>query len=301
MRAKTVCLFSLFFRILNSGDSRKNGVSTIFKGKTKAMKYFWMTVFGFGFIFAMTALGAALVFCFRKKISEKFTTIFFGFAAGIMLSASIWSLLLPAFEQITPKWGEFSFIPITVSFLSGCAFLIILDAIIGFIRDNQGKNADLKTVFDRQSQKMFLAVALHNIPEGLAVGFAFGAARIINTSAAYMTALMLSIGIGVQNFPEGAAISLPLSTSKSKTKAFLYGVFNGLPEPIFAIFGYILSAQIAFLQPWLLAFSAGTMFFVVVDELLPSQKNQDRGFSSAGAIAAAIGFVLMMALDVSLG
>ena len=265
------------------------------------MKYVWMTAFGFGFIFFMTALGAALVFCFRGKISEKWTTIFFGFASGIMLSASIWSLLLPAFEQITPKWGKFSFIPITVSFLFGCAFLIILDVIIAFIRDKKGKNADLKATFDRQNQKMFLAVALHNIPEGLAVGFAFGTARIINTPAAYMTALMLSIGIGVQNFPEGAAIALPLSASKSKAKAFLYGVLNGLPEPIFAIFGYILSSQIAFLQPWLLAFSAGTMFFVVVDELLPAQKKDISKRFSPGALAAAIGFVLMMVLDVALG
>ncbi len=265
------------------------------------MKYAWITVFGFSFIFIMTALGAALVFCFRKKISVKWNVIFFGFASGIMLSASIWSLLLPAFAQITPKWGRISFIPIAVSFLSGCAFLMILDGFILRIRGNEHENSVGKTPLGIKNGKLFLAVTLHNVPEGLAVGFAFGAAHIINTSAAYMTALMLSIGIGVQNFPEGAAIALPLTGIKSKTQAFFYGILSGLPEPIFALLGYVLSAKIVFLQPWLLAFSAGAMFFVVVDELLPALKSEQSQRSSIGSIAAAIGFALMMALDVALG
>lgn len=300
------CPFVFFFRILNSGDSReKRAILLYSKEERKKMKYIWMTVFGFGFIFFMTALGAALVFCFRKKISAKWESVFFGFASGIMLSASVWSLLLPAFEQITPKWGKFSCLPISIGFLSGGAFLIILDAFIVLIRDKKAKNIDQQALIAGKNRKIFLAVALHNIPEGLAVGFAFGVARAIYTPTAYMAALLLAIGIGVQNFPEGAAISLPLSASKSKKKAFLYGVLSGLPEPIFAMLGYVLSVRIIFLQPWLLAFSAGAMFFVVVDELLPSAKRESFGANGRGSyvatLAAVVGFVLMMALDITLG
>ena len=301
-KTPSVCLFVCFSRILNSGDSRKKGcVLQYSKEIRRNMKYAWMTVFGFGFIFFMTALGAALVFCFRGKISKKWNTVFFGFASGIMLSASVWSLLLPAFEQITPKWGEISVVPVAVSFLSGCALLIILDIIVVLVRGKTGQNCDLQGAIERKNQKILLAVALHNIPEGLAVGFAFGAARVLGAPAAYTSALLLAIGIGVQNFPEGAAISLPLAASKTKTKAFVYGVVSGLPEPIFALIGYVLSTQIAFLQPWLLAFSAGAMFFVVADELLPSTGQEQSKTSSVGAVAAAIGFVLMMMLDVALG
>ena len=283
----------------------KTDYFTLFKGRTKEMHYVWMTVFGFGFIFFMTALGAALVFCFRKTIFAKWNAIFLGFASGIMFAASIWSLILPALEQITPKWGKFSCVPIVVGFLSGCLFLIVLDAFLAVIKRKNvegGAKSEGKTF---NAKKIFLAVTLHNIPEGLAVGFAFGAAQAMHTSAAYMTALLLSIGIGVQNFPEGTAISLPLSGEMSRRKAFLYGVFSGLPEPLFALLGYVLSANIIFLQPWLLSFSAGAMFFVIVDELLPSAKKESVGISGknaySGALAAAVGFVVMMTLDVMLG
>ena len=283
------------------GLAVKTGSLQYSKEKRKNMHHAFTTVFGFSFIFIMTTLGSALVFCFRKKISAKWNVIFFGFASGIMLSASIWSLLLPAFDQITPKLGKISFIPIAVSFLLGCAFLMILDGIILLIRGNEQENSVDKASLGIKNIKLFLAVTLHNVPEGLAVGFAFGAARVMNTPAAYMTALLLSVGIGVQNVPEGAAISLPLVSRKGKKKAFFYGVLSGLPEPIFALIGYILSTRIAFLQPWLLAFSAGAMFFVVVDELLPALKAEQTQSSSIGSIAAAIGFALMMALDVALG
>jgi len=260
-----------------------------------------MTIFGFSFIFIMTALGSALVFCFRKEISQKWNAIFFGFASGIMLSAAIWSLLLPALEQITPKWGTFSFIPVIVSFLSGCSLLLFLDGIIAFIKVDKKQDNVAQQKNRVKRNKTFLAVTLHNIPEGLAVGFAFGVARAVGTPVAYTSALLLAIGIGVQNFPEGAAISLPLSASKSKAQAFFYGVFSGLPEPFFAVVGYFLSKQIVFLQPWLLAGSAGAMFFVVADELLPATRQGVGADSSVGGVAAAIGFAVMMALDITLG
>ena len=269
------------------------------------MKYIWMTVFGFGFIFLMTALGSALVFCFRKKISAKWNAIFLGFASGVMLAATIWSLILPALEQITPKWGKFSCVSICVGFLSGCIFFILLEGIIARFKSKEGKSAKESSVTAQKKRKIFLAVTLHNIPEGLAVGFAFGAASAMNTPAAYMTALLLAIGIGVQNFPEGTAISLPLSGEMSPKKAFLYGALSGAPEPIFALLGYALSAKIDFLQPWLLSLSAGAMFFVVVDELLPSAKVESAEVGGhnvyVGALASAVGFALMMTLDVMLG
>ena len=261
------------------------------------MRYIWMTVFGISFIFVATALGAAVVFCFRKQISEKWNAICFGFASGIMISAAIWSLLLPALEQIKAKMGKFSVFPVMVGFLSGCALLLILDGIILLIREKKGQGDTSIAQISPKYQKIFLAVALHNIPEGLAVGFAFGAASLAGNYAAYLSALTLSIGIGVQNFPEGAAISLPLSANKSKTIAFLYGVVSGLPEPFFAILGFFLSTKIVFLQPWLLSLSAGAMFFVVIDDLLPSMHENRLKTSSIGTIAAMIGFVLMMALD----
>lgn len=270
------------------------------KETRKDMNYVWMTIFSFCFIFFMTALGAALVFCFRKKISAKGKVIFFGWASGIMLAAVIWSLLLPALEQITPEFGKFSIFPVTLSFLSGCALLIILDIIVALLRRQTTEKSNLKSAVDRKNQKLFLAVVLHNVPEGLAVGFSFGAARFLGTSTAYTSALLLSIGIGIQNFPEGAAISLPLAATKRKGQAFAFGVLSGLPEPIFALLGYLLSSQISFLQPWLLAFSAGAMFFVVVDELLPSTRQEQADSSSFSGVAAALGFVLMMILDVAL-
>lgn len=297
-----MCLFYLFFHILNSGDNCENGsIPQLSKEKQKEMGYAFMTALGMALIFVATSLGAALVFFVRGAIPEKTNAIFFGFASGIMLSACVWSLLLPAFEQITPKWGEISFLPVGVSFLSGCAFLLILDALIAFIKGEKSKKANSSAAIQVKNRKIFLAVTLHNIPEGLAVGFAFGVARALATPAAYTSALMLSIGIAVQNFPEGAAISLPLAASKNKISAFFYGVLSGLPEPIFAILGYFLSAKISFLQPWLLSFAAGAMFFVAVGELLPSLGEREGKNATIGAIAATIGFVMMMVLDVALG
>lgn len=265
------------------------------------MNYLWITIFGIAFIFVMTTLGAAIVFCFKKKIPSKLNVAFLGLASGIMLAASIWSLLLPAFEESTREWGEFALIPVLTGFLLGAAALLVLDKFTPVIRAEEGASAENVSAF-RSINKLFLAVSLHNIPEGLAVGFAFGAAHAVGTTAAYMSALTLAIGIGVQNFPEGAAVSLPLSAAlNSRKKAFLYGMGSGLPEPIFAALGYFLAAYIRALQPWLLAFSAGAMIFVVFAELIPQARDKENEKIPLGACCAMLGFALMTALDIALG
>ena len=265
------------------------------------MNYLWMTIFGIVFIFFMTTLGAAIVFCFKKEIPSKLNIAFLGLASGIMLAASIWSLLLPALEQATPKWGNFALIPVLTGFLLGAALLLVLDKFAPVIRGDEKTNVASGAAL-KSANKLFLAVSLHNIPEGLAVGFAFGAAHAVGTPAAYMSALTLAIGIGVQNFPEGAAVSLPLSAVlNSRKKAFLFGMGSGLPEPVFAVFGYFLAAYIRSLQPWLLAFSAGAMIFVVLAELIPQAKGRQQDKFPLGACCAMLGFALMTVLDIALG
>ena len=241
-----------------------------------------ITLFGISFIFIMTVMGAAFVYAFKSKMPDRLESALFGFASGIMTAASVWSLLLPALSQAEIIWKNIAFLPVALGFLFG-GILIALFSVCKKGRMNRAK-------------KLFLSVTLHNIPEGLAVGFAFGAARTVGTSAAYLSALGLAVGVGVQNFPEGAAVSLPMQTvTKNRNKAFLYGVFSATVEPIFAVLGYFFIAHLQVLQPWLLAFSAGAMIFVVAEELLPETK--DRGFGAWGVM---IGFTLMMILDVAL-
>jgi ZIP family zinc transporter len=250
------------------------------------MNYTQMTIFGFVFIFLSTSLGAAFVFCFKREISAKAQSVFTGFASGIMLAASVFSLLLPALEQTEKEYGRYAFIPIAVGFLSGAVFILLFDFLFFKRMKKSGKEI-----------KLFLAVTLHNIPEGLAVGFSFGIAYALKTNAAYISALLLAIGIGIQNFPEGAAVALPLKEPlHSRTKAFWAGLSSGAIEPVFAILGFYCVATLQFLQPWLLAFSAGTMVFVVVEDLLPDM--QERTLGSCFFI---LGFALMMSLDIAFG
>ena len=258
------------------------------------MCFFTITALGIGFIFLSSTLGAALVYCFKKEFSKKINAIFLGLASGVMIAASVWSLLLPAFEKLQNGWGRYAFIPISISFLLGAALLWILDKLL----PTSHKNSRLG---DAKTRRLFFAVTLHNIPESLAVGFAFGNAWAIGTQAAFLSALGVAIGIGIQNFPEGAAVALPMrATLKSKHKAFLYGLASGAVEPIFAVLGCIFAAYVAFSLPWLLAFAAGAMIYVVAQDLLPDTcEAGDRG-RSIGAWGAIIGFVLMMILDVSL-
>ncbi len=247
-------------------------------------------LFGFIFIFLMTTLGAACVYCVKTKKIQKWQPLFFGFAAGVMLAASIWSLLLPALELSQIQFKEYALIPIVVSFLIGGICIPILDNV--FLKKNP---SGLK-----KSSKLFLAVTLHNIPEGLAVGFAYGVAYLSGEYAAYMAALGLAIGIGFQNFPEGMAISLPVrAEGTSKHKAFLYGFASGAVEPLFSFIGFFAATMLQSLQLWALAFSAGAMYYVVAGELLPDiGEGKGRRF---GVIGALIGFLLMMGLDVALG
>lgn len=257
-----------------------------------------ITIFGISIIFIMTTIGAALVYFFRKDISPKVNTIFLGFASGIMIAASIWSLLIPAIEGSVAD-GKIGWIPAAVGFLIGGLFLMLLDKVVPHMHSGADK-AEGPSVELQKSTKLFFAVTIHNIPEGLAVGFAFGAAATIGGSAAMISALGLAIGIAIQNLPEGAAVALPMrNATKSSNKAFLYGMGSGAVEPVFAIIGYFLAAYIAVLQPWLLAFAAGAMIFVVAEDLIPDAKIAEYPHLSTWGLM--IGFVIMMVLDVALG
>lgn len=258
-----------------------------------------MTILGICIIFAMTALGSSVVFFFKKDISPKINTLFLGFASGIMIAASVWSLLLPALEEATATFGDLNFIPAVVGFLLGGLFLVLLDKIVPHFHKGSGEEEGPHTSLTKPA-KLFLAVTIHNIPEGLAVGFAFGAAAVAGESAAYVSALGLAIGIAVQNLPEGAAVALPMKSSTgSRAKAFLYGAGSGSVEPIFAIIGYFLAASLAVAQPWFLAFAAGAMVFVVAEDLIPDAKLAEHPHLGTWGVMA--GFAVMMILDVALG
>ncbi|HIU81555.1 MAG TPA: ZIP family metal transporter [Candidatus Ornithoclostridium faecavium] len=257
-----------------------------------------ITALGFLIIFVATTAGAAVVFLFKKEISEKVNTLLLGFAAGIMIAASVWSLLLPSIEG-SESYGKFNFVPAAAGFLIGGLFLVVLDKLVPHVHfgtsEEEGPRVALK-----KPMKMFLAVTIHNIPEGLAVGFAFGAASVIGEKSAYLAALGLAVGMAIQNFPEGAAVSLPMKTvTGSKLKAFAYGTFSGAVEPVFALIGYLLASEIEILQPWLLAFAAGAMIFVVVEDLIPDSKMEEHPHLGTWGIMG--GFVIMMILDVALG
>lgn len=254
-----------------------------------------ITIFGVSFIFIMTTLGSAIVFLFKKSISDKLNSLFLGFASGLMIAASVWSLIIPALDQ-SASYGKLNFIPATLGIVLGCLFLVVMDKILPYFikKDNKTELSGLS-----KPARLFLAVTLHNIPEGLAVGLAFGNAIIAGTSSVFYSALWLAIGIGVQNFPEGAAVSLPMKEKlQSKGKAFLYGSMSGIVEPIMALLGIWLSTSLAGLMPWFLGFSAGAMLFVVAEELLPDAKNIYPSRISAWGFI--VGFVLMMILDVVL-
>lgn len=253
-----------------------------------------ITIIGVSFIFIMTTLGSAIVFLFKKNISDKINSLFLGFASGLMIAASVWSLIIPSIEQ-AEYLGNLNFLPACIGIILGCLFLVVMDKLIPKIL-----NKDDKKQTKKKSTKLFLAVTLHNIPEGLAVGLAFGNAFIMAETSAFYSALWLAIGIGIQNFPEGAAISLPMKEELgSRKKAFLYGTISGIVEPIMALIGIWLSTSLSHLMSWFLAFSAGAMLFVVAEELLPDAKSAYP--TNIGTWGFIVGFVLMMILDVALG
>lgn len=257
-----------------------------------------VTIIGIAFIFVMTTLGAGMVFLFRHEMSEKFKRITLGFAAGVMIAASVWSLLNPAIEEAELQ-GMIGWIPAAIGFISGGLFLLLVDSILPHLHVGEDQPEGVKTSLKRSTMLVF-AVTLHNIPEGLAVGLAFGLALINDSAIAIASAFGLALGIGLQNFPEGAAISLPLrQEGMTHKKAFLYGTLSGVVEPVFAVIGLVLATQLTVIMPWFLAFAAGAMIYVVVEELIPEAHLGEH--SNIGTMAVMAGFVVMMILDVALG
>ncbi|WRS28918.1 ZIP family metal transporter [Oscillospiraceae bacterium MB08-C2-2] len=250
------------------------------------------------FTWGVTALGAALVFFF-KQLNKRVTHVMLGFAAGVMIAASFWSLLAPAIEM-SEGMGRFSFVPALVGFLLGGVFLWGVDKVVPHLHLGlpASKTEGVKTNLSR-SALLILSITIHNIPEGLAVGVAFGAIAKGDTGA-LVSALTLALGIGLQNFPEGAAISIPLRTEgMSRAKSFWYGQLSGFVEPVFAVVGALLVTVITPILPYALAFAAGAMIYVVVEELIPeSQVGDNTDLSTLGTM---LGFAIMMILDVALG
>ena len=248
--------------------------------------------------FLGTTLGSSMVFLMKNKMNEKVEKIILGFASGVMVSASIWSLLVPSIDMAKDQ-EIIAWIPATVGFILGIIFLLILDNIIPHLhlksKEPEGPKAKLK-----KTTMMVLAVTLHNIPEGMAVGEAIAGAISGNTSITIASAIALSIGIAIQNFPEGAIISMPLKEEGiSKGKAFLYGTLSGIVEPIGGLITILLTSLVVPVLPYLLSFAAGAMMYVVVEELIP--ESQIGKHSNIGTIGFAIGFIIMMILDVALG
>ena len=255
-------------------------------------------VIGLAIPFLGTTLGAAMVFLMKNKINNKIEKLLLGFASGVMIAASIWSLLIPAIEM-SESQGKIAWVPATIGFLLGITFLLVLDSVIPHMHLKSDKPEGIKSKLKKTTMMVF-AVTLHNIPEGMAVGVTFAGALTQNAGITMAGAFALAIGIAIQNFPEGAIISMPLkSEGMSKPKAFLYGPLSGIVEPIGAIITILLTNAVVPMLPYLLAFAAGAMIYVVVEELIP--ESQAGEHSNIGTIGVAIGFVVMMILDVALG
>ena len=241
-----------------------------------------------------TTLGAAMVFFMKDNINAKIEKTLLGFAAGVMIAASVWSLLIPAIDM-SKEQGRIAWLPAAVGFMLGILFLLLIDSIVPHLHLDSDKPEGVKSKFS----KMF-AVTIHNIPEGMAVGVAYAGAIMGHSKLSLTAAVALSIGIAIQNFPEGAIISMPLKgQGMSKMRAFKYGFLSGVVEPIGAFITILLTSKIIVILPYLLAFAAGAMIYVVIEELIPESQSGEH--TNIGTIGAAIGFVLMMILDVALG
>ena len=247
--------------------------------------------------FLGTSLGAACVFLFKQGMGERLQRAFTGFASGVMVAASFFSLLLPALDQ-SESMGKLGFLPASIGFALGMLFLLFLDMVIPHMHldsSEEGIESGLK-----RTTKLVLAVTLHNIPEGMAVGIVCAGWMYGDEKVSFMGALSLAIGIAIQNFPEGAIVSMPLlAEGESKGKTFLYGVLSGIVEPIGALLVILASGVFISVMPYFLSFAAGAMIYVVVEELIPEMSEGKH--SNIGTICFAAGFVLMMALDVGLG
>ena len=241
---------------------------------------------GTGFAFLLTSLGSATVFFMRTGFAEKAQKVFFGFAAGVMVAASVWSMLIPGIED-AEALGRVEWIPAGVGFLSGGVVIMVMDWLLTRVKGDQ---RDRGTI-------LFLAVTLHNVPEGMAVGLAFALAAERGGDPALMaSAIALAVGIGLQNFPEGAALSLPLCQGgRRRGRAFGLGVISAAVEPVAGVLAAMLAHGVTALMPWMLSFAAGAMMYVVLEEMLPEAA------SRRGTLGAMAGFVIMMLLDVALG
>ena len=244
-----------------------------------------------------TTLGAACVFFLKKDMSPTLGRALSGFAGGIMVSASFFSLILPALEQSADR-GKLAFLPVALGFLAGMLFLLVLDLVIPHIhtdKTEEGPRSGLK-----RTTKLFLAVALHNLPEGMVVGIVFAGWMYGQSQITRAGATVLAVGIALQNFPEGAIISMPLRfNGMRKGRAFVCGALSGAVEPIFGAMALLAAELVAPAMPYLLSFAAGAMLYVVVEELIPEMSAGKH--SDVGVVAFAVGFALMMALDVALG
>ena len=248
--------------------------------------------------FLGTSLGAACVFFMKKTLKEQVQRALTGFAAGVMVAASIWSLLIPAIEQ-SDSMGRWAFLPAAIGFWIGTLFLLLLDHIIPHLHQNS-ETAEGPASRLQKTTMMILAVTLHNIPEGMAVGVVYAGYLLGHSEITVAGAMALSLGIAIQNFPEGAIISLPLRAEGMKrSKAFVGGVLSGIVEPIGAVFTILMANQIVPALPYLLSFAAGAMLYVVVEELIPEMSEGNH--SNIGTLFFAVGFSVMMILDVALG
>ena len=250
--------------------------------------------------FLGTSLGAASVFFLKQSLGDHIQRALTGFAAGVMVAASVWSLLIPAIDQ-SAALGRLSFLPAAVGFWIGVAFLLLLDRVIPHLHRNAGQAEGPRTQLQRTTM-MILAVTLHNIPEGMAVGVVYAGFRADSASITAAGALVLALGIAIQNFPEGAIVSMPLrAEGVSKGKAFWGGMLSGVVEPIAAVITLLLAEVVLPALPYLRAFAAGAMIYVVVEELIPEMSQGEKGHSNIGTVSFALGFTIMMALDLALG
>ncbi len=258
----------------------------------------WNILLGILIPFVGTTLGSAMVFFMRREMNGRVQKALLGFASGVMIAASVWSLLIPAIEM-SEEQSNIAWVPAAIGFLLGIGFLLLLDTLTPHIHlteeEPEGIKADLK-----KTTMLVLAVTLHNIPEGMAVGVTFAGVMTGNTTITLAAAFVLAIGIAIQNFPEGAIISMPLrGEGISRRRAFLYGTASGIVEPIAAFITILLTGLVVPILPYLLAFAAGAMIYVVVEELIP--ESQSGKHTNIGTIGVAVGFVMMMVLDVALG
>lgn len=248
--------------------------------------------------FLGTSLGSAMVFFMRKSMNIKVEKMLLGFASGVMIAASVWSLLIPAIDMAQEQ-GKTGWIPAAAGFLLGIAFLLLLDSVVPHLHKGSDAPEGIRTGCSKVTMLLF-AVTLHNLPEGMAVGVTLAGALMHDTGITMAGAIVLAVGIAIQNFPEGAIISMPLrAEGVSRSRAFGGGVASGVVEPIGAAVTVLLAERVTPLLPYFLAFAAGAMIYVVVEELIPEAQAGEH--SNIGTIGVAAGFTLMMILDVALG